>query len=91
LIEKALSFSPNNPKYFVSLVEIKYNKDQKEQAVNLMEKVIKLRPTNLSYLSAIATLYEELGDINLAKKYYFKMLEIEPTNDEAKNKLKLLK
>lgn len=74
----------------MSLVEIKYNRGQKEEAANLMEKVIKLRPNNISYLQAIAKLYEEITDLQSAKKYYFKILELEPMNDKAKAKVQIL-
>ena len=45
-----------------------------------MEKVLKLRPTNIDYLLTMATLYEEANKITLAQKYYTKVLEIDPGN-----------
>jgi tetratricopeptide (TPR) repeat protein len=72
------------------MVEVFYNTDRKQEAVEIMEKVVKLRPTNASYLSTLADLYLELQDYPSAKKYYFRVLEYEPNNEKAKQKLKEL-
>jgi hypothetical protein len=53
-----------------------------------MEKIIKLRPTNPKYLLATAELYEQVWDIDSAKKYYFNVLEYEQTNEKARLKIK---
>jgi tetratricopeptide (TPR) repeat protein len=74
----------------LSLVEIFYNTHRKEDAINRMEKIIRLRPTNTNYMLTIAELYEEVKDFQNAKKYYFNVLEYEPTNDKAKKKIKEL-
>jgi len=62
----------------------------KREAVDVMEKVVKLRPTVPSYLLTLADLYNELGDTDNAKKNYFRVLEYEPSNEKAKKKLKNL-
>lgn len=53
-----------------------------------MEKIIKLRPANTNYLLTLAELYEEINDTTNAKKYYFNILEFEPSNEKAKKKRK---
>jgi len=88
LIEKAITINPNNPKYYISMVELLYNTDRKKDAIEEMEKVIKLRPTNSVYMLTLADLYEELWDLDNSKKYYFRVLEFEPSNEKAKKKLK---
>ncbi len=90
LIDKAISINQSNPKYYISMVEVLYNTDRKKEAIEMMEKVIKLRPTTPSYLSTLADLYLELQDFWSAKKYYFRVLEYEPGNEKAKQKLKEL-
>jgi tetratricopeptide (TPR) repeat protein len=87
LIEKAINLKPNNPKYYISMVEIMYNTERKKDAVAVMEKIVKLRPTNSNYVMTLAELYEEIGDEDNSKKYYFKVLEQEPTNEKAKRKI----
>lgn len=87
LIEKAIAMKPSNPKYYVSMVEILYNTDRKRDAAEVLEKVSKLRPANVPYLLALADLYAEIEDIDNAKKYYYRVLEYEPSNTKAKQKL----
>jgi len=53
-----------------------------------MEKIVKLRPTNPKYLLATAELYEQIGDLDNAKKYYFNVLEYEQSNEKAKAKIR---
>ncbi|MEI7919626.1 MAG: hypothetical protein WCH65_05530 [bacterium] len=90
LIKKAIAISPTNPKYYISMVELLYNTERKHDAIIEMEKVIKLRPTNSAYILTLADLYREEGDLDSAKKYYFRVLEYEPSNEKAKKQLKEL-
>lgn len=90
LIQKAIGINPSNPKYYISMVELMYNTDRKHDAIMEMEKVIKLRPTNSAYMLTLADLYAEINDVDNAKKYYFRVMEYEPSNEKAKKKLKEL-
>jgi len=90
LIQKAIGINPTNPKYYISMVELLYNTDRKHDAIVEMEKVIKLRPTNSAYMLTLADLYQEIHDFDNAKKYYFRVLEYEPSNEKAKKQLKEL-
>jgi len=90
LIQKAIGINPTNPKYYISMVELLYNTDRKHDAIIEIEKVIKLRPTNSAYMLTLADLYQEVNDFDNAKKYYFRVLEYEPSNEQAKKKLKEL-
>ena len=90
LIQKAIGINPTNPKYYISMVELFYNTDRKYDAIVEIEKVIKLRPTNSAYMITLADLYKEVNDLDNAKKYYFRVLEYEPSNEKAKKNLKEL-
>lgn len=90
LIQKAIGINPSNPKYYISMVELLYNTDRKHDAITEMEKVIKLRPSTSAYMIALADLYQEVNDFDNAKKYYFRVLEYEPSNEKAKKILKEL-
>jgi tetratricopeptide (TPR) repeat protein len=70
------------------MVEILYNTERKKEAIDAMEKIVKLRPTNTNYMMTLADLYEEIDDPDSSKKYFFKILELEPSNDKAKRKIK---
>lgn len=87
LIKKVLKLKPDNPKYCVSMAEIMYNLENIKEAVEQMEKALRLRPSNINYLLSIAGLYEEIWDNGSARLYYFKTLEIQPSNELAKEKV----
>ena len=88
LVEKAINLKNDNPKYYLTMVEIFYNTDRSWEALANMEKIVKLRPTNPKYLLATAELYEQVGDLDNAKKYYFNVLEYEQNNEKAKAKIR---
>jgi len=90
LIEKAIKLKNDNPKYFMTMAEILYSKESITEAIQNMEYALRLRPSNINYLLGIASLYEELGNEEEAKKYYFKVVEIDQTNSLAKEKLNSL-
>jgi tetratricopeptide (TPR) repeat protein len=86
-IKRAININNKNPKYYVTLAEIHYSEDNMVGSIDAMEKALKLRPHNVNYLLSLASLYEEVGNLDMAKKYYFKVLEIEPGNELAKSKI----
>lgn len=88
LIEKAVSINPANPKYYVSMVELYYNTDRKHDAIAQLEQIVRLRPTNPSYMLTLADLYMDVDDLDNAQKYYFRVLEHEPSNEKARKILK---
>jgi predicted Zn-dependent protease len=47
LVKRALALNPNNPKYAITLVEIYYNTKRKDDAITLMEDIVKRRPANM--------------------------------------------
>lgn len=90
LAQKAITLSPQNPKYYVTMVEILYNTNQLDQAIALMYKVVKLRPTIVSYLLGLASLLEEAGEVEQAKAYYLRVVHIDQSNTLARRKLRRL-
>jgi tetratricopeptide (TPR) repeat protein len=49
IIRQGLHIAPENPKYMVLLVEILYESARYEEAIDLMEAVIKIRPSTIQY------------------------------------------
>ena len=90
LIEKAISVKWDNPKYYISLVDILYAKWNTKEAIGSMEKVLKLRPTKIDYLLWIAALHEENSEPNKARVYYSKIIELDPMQEDAKIALERL-
>ncbi len=90
LISKAIYLKNDNPKYHVSMAEVMYSMEEAKEAIWYMENAVKLRPYNLNYLLATASLFEDIWENENSKKYYFKVLEIDPTNELAKEKLNQL-
>ncbi len=87
LVNKALFLKNDNPKYYVTMAEIMYSLENIKDAIWYMENAIKLRPQNVDYLLATASLFEDIWDNENAKKYYFKVLEVDQTNEMAKDKI----
>jgi tetratricopeptide (TPR) repeat protein len=90
LVEKAIILKDDNPKYYISLVEILYQLWNLKDAIKALEKVLKLRPTHIDYLLWIATLHEENSEPTKAIIYYSKIIELDPMHEIAKAKLKEL-
>lgn len=90
LIDKILTLKWDNPKYYVTKAEILYSMDNIMWAIDNMLESTKLRPSNINYMLWVAILFEEVGDTQNARKYFFKVLEIDPTHDMAKEKVNSL-
>ncbi len=89
-IQKAIEINKKNPKYYITLAEIYYEKDQISKSIKALQECVKLRPSNINYLLSLASLYEDIWEFQNAKKYYFKVLELDPTNEIAKSRLENL-
>ena len=87
LVNKACNLDHDNPKYATTMVEIYYNTGRIEDAIALMEQVVKRRPSHIGYREALAKLYEEVQDKELANHCYYAILEIDPQHAKAKKKL----
>ena len=86
LTTKALSISNQNPKYAITLTEIYYNTGRLDDAIVSMEEVVKRRPSHVGYREALAKLYEEADEVELAQECYQAIIEIDPNNVKAKKK-----
>jgi|SRR3989344_2089264 len=62
-----------------------------EEALKINKKIIKLEPQNVDALARLARVYMEMGRSNLAKKYYFEVVKIDPYNPIALKNLKIIK
>ncbi len=62
-----------------------------KQAIELNLKILQINPQDTEALMQLAHAYWQLGEINLAIKYYKKTLSLEPNNTLAKKRLLLLK
>lgn len=87
LVNKACNLDHDNPKYATTMVEIYYNTWRIEDAIALMEEVVKWRPGHIGYREALAKLYEEVQDKELAQHCYYAILEIDPQHAKAKKKI----
>ena len=90
LIEKAISYKQENPKYLMTKAEILYQKkwEHTQDIVELLIKVIKLRPSNTDYMQTLAKVYLETNQ----DTQYFKMvrmiLDIDPAHERARQQMK---
>lgn len=87
LVNKACNLDHDNPKYATTMVEIYYNTGRIDDAIALMEQVVKRRPSHIGYREALAKLYEEVQQKELAQHCYYAILEIDPQHAKAKKKL----
>lgn len=62
-----------------------------EEALKINKKIIKGDPQNVDALARLARVYMEMGRSNLAKKYYFEVVKIDPYNPIALKNLKIIK
>lgn len=88
LIQKALEINPKNHRYYVTYADILYNKWELEESIIAIEKVLEIKPKNVLYIDALASLHEEIGNFSKAKSYWLEILDLEPTYERAKEKIK---
>lgn len=62
-----------------------------EEALKINKKIIKSDPINVDALNRQAKAYMELNKPNLAKKYYSRVLKVDPYNPIALKNLKIMK
>ncbi len=87
LVGKAKELKPENPKYYQTLAEIKYNLEKIDECIELMEKAVDLRPTKFEYIEILGKLYKETNNIQLYYKTLLKMNALEPLNQRVKSEL----
>lgn len=62
-----------------------------EEALKINKQILKLDPENIDALNRQARAYMEIGNPNVAKKYYSKVLKFDPYNPIALKNLKIMK
>lgn len=89
-LQQAYILCDDNPKYAYSLAQWYYDHQDFESALPLLEKVTKLRPTNIDYLVSLSHLQHKMWDREGAKNSILRALELDPMNVTLKNYLKSL-
>lgn len=87
---KACSLCDDNPKYCLSLAQRYYDQEDYEQALPMMERVVKLRPKNIDYLVSLSHVQLKLGMREEAKQSLLRAQELDPMNITLKQYLKAL-
>ncbi len=78
-LEQAIKLQPKNKKLIYDLIILKDEMGQKEQALKLAQKLLKIDPNNPDLLNYIGYTYTEMGiHLDIAEKYIKKALEIKP-------------
>lgn len=89
--EKALSINNKIPTRWVNLALCFLALDDYSRAIRAVSQALALDKRNLNYLSLMADLYIKAGNQVKAEQTFEQILEIEPTNKTAREKLMKLK
>jgi len=82
--EKTMALAPENPLYLKNLADLLYSeRKDTDRALTLYEKILSLRPEDVQVLMLTGHLCVSLERFDQALKYYNRVLDIEPWNDEA--------
>ena len=85
--DSSLIASPKTPAEFIQNATVYYQKSEYEEAINLVNKALKLNPDYAPAYFALGINYEILGDIEKARKMYQKTLNLKPNLQQAKDRL----
>jgi len=83
--KKAVGLSQDLPqaeKYLINAIELQVMKNYPE-AIKAYESLAKVSPDNSDVQSALASLYQDSGDLTRAREYYQKLLSSNPKNVAA--------
>ncbi|HUE51523.1 MAG TPA: tetratricopeptide repeat protein, partial [Terriglobales bacterium] len=83
--KKAVQLShelPDAEKYLISAIELQVIKNYPD-AIKAYENLAKVSPDNSDVQSALASLYQDSGDLTKAREYYQKLLSSNPKNVAA--------
>ena len=89
-LQQAYATCEDNPKYCFSLAQWYYDHDALDQALPLMEKMVKLRPKNIDYIVSLSHVQHKMWMIEQARQSLLRALELDPMNLTLKNYLKSL-
>ena len=79
-----------DPVNLLKLASECFTKNNLYKARFYLESLIKEYPVRAEYLSALGTVYKKLGNLEEAKKWYSKTIEIDPESYEAHYNLGLV-
>ena len=88
--EIAVQLDATRPARFVSIGQIYYEQKNYAKALFYFSQAQELKPFDLEYLQIVAELAEIVGDGERLHKNLKKIVEIDPYNKEAREKLKSL-
>ncbi len=88
-LQAAINISPSFPKFYYNLGVIYSQKGIFDPAIENLKKAYQLKPNYQEPLLALAQIYDKEKDQKTALEYYRKLLEINPSNPIAKQKLGL--
>lgn len=89
-LQQAYATCEDNPKYCFSLAQWYYDHDALDQALPLMEKMVKLRPKNIDYIVSLSHVQHKMWMSDVARQSLLRALELDPMNVTLKNYLKAL-
>lgn len=89
-LQQAYATCEDNPKYCFSLAQWYYDHDALDQALPLMEKMVKLRPKNIDYIVSLSHVQHKMWMTEQARQSLLRALELDPMNVTLKNYLKSL-
>jgi tetratricopeptide (TPR) repeat protein len=89
-LKELVKINPFSVDYRFQLGRLYYNQNKYDEASQQFEIAIQLFPSHSNSLYSLALIYEKQGDINKAIEYFTKVSELNPDNEEIKNKIKSL-
>lgn len=89
--QQAVKLDANRPQRFVSLAQVYRALGQINHAMMALNKALEVDKENIEFLFLLATLQAESENFEEARRVIEKILEVDPSNKEAKAFLKELK
>ncbi|MDP2932773.1 MAG: tetratricopeptide repeat protein [bacterium] len=91
MYRKAIELKPDLPNRFINLSLCLEALGKNEEALSAVERAVAIAPLEVHYLQALADLLIRAQNIEKAQETLEKILELEPTNHVAREKLMQLK
>ena len=85
--DSLLVATPETPAEFTENASVYYQKMEYEEAINLLNKAIELKPDYAPAYFALGINYEIMGELETAKKMYQKTLNLKPDLQQVKDRL----
>ena len=83
--QKAAQLKPENARYLKNLADILYSKsNDAERALAIYDKILSIRPDDMDTLMVAGHIRVSLEHFDEAMAHYMRILEIDPSNEDAK-------